>query len=213
MKGKAILVLAVLFCALSVYAEEITIFDSNSVIAEGDIYDTVVVKGEGTVVSMTGGTVTTAIAMDSSIFNISGGVVTEIRSYDQSELTLSGGDISYFYPCGESQSTILGSHSFPATLNDSCVVTLSGDLNNEAALHGNSTFNMTGGSVNFIYSTGTPGKKTINISGGSVGGCRAALNVSADAEFNMQRSGRFRVTGMMTLTLRSTWLRDVHIHT
>jgi hypothetical protein len=38
-----------------VQAEVITIFDSNAIIADGNTYDTVVVKGDGTVVNMTNG--------------------------------------------------------------------------------------------------------------------------------------------------------------
>lgn len=67
-----VLGLTLIFTA-SVRAEVITIFDSNATISGGETYDTVVIKGDGTVVDMTGGDVNNVITMNASTFNVSGG--------------------------------------------------------------------------------------------------------------------------------------------
>ncbi len=81
---------------VDVEAEEITIFDSNTVISAGHVYDTVVIKGDGTVVDMTGGDVNNVITMNSSTFKIYDCNITKpgkVRTHDSSKLVLSGGNV------------------------------------------------------------------------------------------------------------------------
>lgn len=96
MRTKSILVLlAYLVLSVTVYAD-ITVFDSNTTISDGDSYDQVLIKGDYTVVTMTGGTVFQVRTMDSATFNMTGGsavISGGLRSYDTSTLNLSSGSI------------------------------------------------------------------------------------------------------------------------
>lgn len=91
----------------NVYAETVTIFDSNSTVASGDSYDTLVVKGDGTVVNMTGGSITKLITMNDSTFNMSDGSCN-CYSYDTSTVNISGGTISTLKGLSQSKINITG---------------------------------------------------------------------------------------------------------
>lgn len=88
---KVILVIALIlsFTAI-VNSEVITIFDSNATISAGDTYDTVVVRGDGTVVDMDGGSVAKLFAMNNCTVNISGGSISQFSSHDSSTVNIFG---------------------------------------------------------------------------------------------------------------------------
>ena len=85
--------ITVLLCISSTSWATVTIFDSNSIISDGEVYDQVVVKGNGTIVQMTGGTVNALVTMDAAVFNMTEGTVGVIFSHDDSQLNLSGGSV------------------------------------------------------------------------------------------------------------------------
>ena len=89
-----VLLLACMILSGSASAEVITIFDANDVITSSDTYDTVVVKGDGTVVDMTGGTITKLIVMDSARINISDGTISLLFAYDFGYIYASGGSLT-----------------------------------------------------------------------------------------------------------------------
>jgi len=147
-------VVSMLIFAVGAEAETITIFDSNATIVDGNSYDTVVVKGDGTVVDMTGGTVTKLITMNDSTFNMSGGSITSsVYSYDSSVLNLSNGSLSQVYSRGKSRINISGD------------VSVSGvspyDLS-FVSISGNST-------VSFVQFMQNDNASIVNITGGQIG--------------------------------------------
>ena len=75
-------------------AEDITIFDANDVITSADTYDTVVVRGDGTVVDMTGGSITKLIVMNSARVNISDGTIASVLAYDSGTIDAVGGNMT-----------------------------------------------------------------------------------------------------------------------
>ena len=84
LKKSTIIVLSLLLFLTVRTQAEITIFESNSIISDGDTYDTVVVKGDGTVLEMTGGSVNRLITMNRSTCNISGGnIENRLISYPE----------------------------------------------------------------------------------------------------------------------------------
>ena len=83
----------VLILAVSGWSEDIAVFDANSVISSGQDYDTVVVRGAGTVVRIEGGTVQKLIVMETARVEMSGGQVTEGFAYDASILEVAGGEM------------------------------------------------------------------------------------------------------------------------
>jgi len=173
MKGRTFLALTILFCAFSSYAEEITIFDSNSIIAEGDIYDTVVVKDDGTVVTMTGGTVNKLITINASTFDMLGGSVSQIIGYDVSILNLSGGQIESLNAYSHSNIYIIGTVNITGTayFYGSSVGTVSSwnATIRWTYLRGVSTLNLLAGTISgYISIEGISLDCTLNISGGTV---------------------------------------------
>jgi hypothetical protein len=94
------------------YAETITIFDSNATIGPGDSYDTVVVKGDGTVVTMTGGDANTVITMNASTFKMTGGDLNDVGDmligHDSSSIEILGGDVRYIVTCGHCGTIVSG---------------------------------------------------------------------------------------------------------
>lgn len=177
MEKKTVFILTMLWIlTATVHAEVITIFDSNSIItdaSEPNSFDTVIIKGDGTVVDMTGGTVNKLITMNASTFNMSGGTITsETCSHDLSKVNLSGGIVGHVYSSGESTTNISGDASISsgAYLYSSSLVIISSDdvtVGSGVCLTGDSTLNITGGVVIddlFMCHPGT----TIYISGGSI---------------------------------------------
>lgn len=175
MRSESIFVMALLFIAVSLQAEVITIFDANDIIADGDVYDTVVVKGDGTVVNMTGGEVNTLITMNASTFNISGGSLGVgghyTWTYDSSILNLSGGTFYQIRAYGQSKvylsgnATQSGSVINSSLISDSASVTISGNAVSKFEIRGNGKAYITGGSTQLSIREGSP---AINISGGTV---------------------------------------------
>ena len=188
MKVQTILTIAIcLILSATIQAEVITIFDSNSVIASGDTYDTVVIKGDGTVVDMTGGTANKVITMNSSTFNMTGGSIAGtweqiIHSYDNSVLNLSGGDVQQIRSHGESEVNIFGYVSVTGTVYSygASVVSMTSDNVTVSGLGPtkNSTVNIAGGTIPYIEARGD---SNINISGGTIGQIK-----SADAFFSAE---------------------------
>ena len=182
-----VIALICLFVATA-QAEMITIFDSNATIGSGDSYDTVIVKGDGTIVDMTGGDVNNLIVMNAATFNMSGGNIglessKPLKSYDSSMINLSGGQIyslhsfeeSMIYIHGDANIDIYGGED--SEFNDSTVVTVSSD---NATLHGsirfrdNSQFNLSAGSVFWVSAEGC---SRIIVSGGII---EAAIDTGDD---------------------------------
>ena len=175
MKAKSILVLVIALISITnLQAEVITIFDSNAVISTGDAYDTVVVKGDGTVVDMDAGDVNRVIVMNDSTFNFSGGNIgitssKPLRSYDSSVLNLSGGNIHSIISYGENVFNISGIVS----INDDCyfygstIVTMASHNVTTPWLYfkDNSQFNLLAGTVSAIMARNN---STINIYGGNI---------------------------------------------
>ncbi len=157
-------------------AEVITIFDSNAVIAGGNTYDTVVVKGDSTVVDMTGGDVNSVIVMDSSTFNMSGGNIGltiggSLLSYDSAVLNLSAGNIYSIMSYGQSRVNISGNVSIYAASSGfygSTLVTMSSEATAIAGmfeLYDTSGLNLSAGLLGGVYDRGD--NATINITGGN----------------------------------------------
>ncbi|MHC4132476.1 MAG: hypothetical protein ACYSSP_10580 [Planctomycetota bacterium] len=144
--------LLILACPLCLQAEVITIFDSNSIIS-GGAYDTVVIKGDGTVVDMTGGDVNNLITMNASTFNMSGGSIgfeinKGIVCYDSSTLNLSGGNIRKVYAFEESKLTISGDPNIDfSDFGGLSIATIStyGGLIERCSFTGNSIGNISSG--------------------------------------------------------------------
>lgn len=189
-KSKSTVMVTVLILILTarVQAETITIFDSNATISDGNTYDTVVIKGNGTVVDMTGGDANLVIVMNSSTFNMTGGNIgfetnKGISSFDSSVLNLSGGRLRKVNTYGESEINIFGDPNIDiCEFYDSTVATIS---SNEAFIdtchpQGNSTLSLSAGSLLLLSAIQN---STVTISGGevlwSVSVCHnAKLNIS-----------------------------------
>jgi hypothetical protein len=178
-KSTILAVVSMLIFAAGAKAETITIFDSNATIVDGNTYDTVVVKGDGTVVDMTGGSVNKLITMNASTFNMSGGSIAgNVYSYDSSVLNLSSGSIgySYMHSYGESRINISGDISVGSAItpHDSSFVSVSGNStvdNIWFRQRDNAVIvNITGGHVGYLYNnfTETEGGGIVNISGGTI---------------------------------------------
>jgi hypothetical protein len=149
--------LLILACPLCLQAEVITIIDSNSTI--NGTYDTVVVKGDGTVVDMTGGDVNTLITMNASTFNVSGGNIgisnnKGVVCYDSSTLNLSGGDLEQVYAYGESKVHISGNPNIVLIVfTDFSIATISanGGLIESCHFYSDSIGYISSGSFDVMY--------------------------------------------------------------
>jgi hypothetical protein len=179
MKAKSIFVVpAYLVLSVTVYAD-ITIFDSNSIISDGNTYDTVAVKGDSTVVTMTGGMVNKLVTMNRSKFNMSGGNIGhQTSSYDSSVQNLSGGHVQTIKSHNESKVNISGNVSISSdcVFYDSTIVTVSSgnvNINQLLELFDNSTLNLLAGSISDI-SLFPHGSGTLNIVGGEISGSLSA---------------------------------------
>jgi hypothetical protein len=104
MKRALVSLIVFITMIFSTSAETITIFDSNATITDGNDYETVVIKGDNTVVTMTGGSALIVKTMDSSTFNMLDGYIDDgIFAYNSSKINLFGGLIGdYFYCFGTS---------------------------------------------------------------------------------------------------------------
>ncbi len=69
-------------------------FTSDGVVQDGDDYDDVFVRGETTIVDITGGTIGKLWGRNKSIVNISGGRVTHAHRRDQNTTNIRGGTIA-----------------------------------------------------------------------------------------------------------------------
>ena len=92
------------------YEEDvITVYDSNATIADGNTYDTVVVKGDDTVVGLNDANIVLVIVMDKASFSVAGGrVINKVECYDSSLVTLSEGTIWQVKAYGQSRVNISG---------------------------------------------------------------------------------------------------------
>jgi hypothetical protein len=153
----------------SLHAETITIFESDAIISAGDVYETVVVKGDDTAVNMTGGTVDKVFTMDDSAFNMSGGTITDLSAYDTSDPNIVGGNVGGISFYMQSAAKIAGNTTISyMNLFDSSLVDITGSanvVNCEAS--NNSTANILGGVLQNVYGIGNV---RINLSGGVFSG-------------------------------------------
>ncbi|MCK5564433.1 MAG: hypothetical protein KAJ07_04250 [Planctomycetes bacterium] len=186
---KTILVAMIILVSVQTLHAAVTIFESDATISASDTYDTVVVKGDDTVVTMTGGTVNKVITMDDSAFNMSGGDVTLFAAYDTSDPNIIGGNIiqqlglymqssanisgnttiSYLLPYDSSVVNVSGNAAITnCWLRNNCIVNISGGVFQEQILGiGNVRVNLSGGIINAsinIYSEFLP-KPKFNIIG------------------------------------------------
>jgi hypothetical protein len=110
--GKTVQVtMLLLVFVLPVQAETI-VFETNYTLSSEDIYDTVVVKGEGTVVNVAGGVVNTLIVMDSAVCKIIGAeYVGRIICYDLSSVNIFDDDPNndYWASCYQQSSVNISS--------------------------------------------------------------------------------------------------------
>ncbi|MGA2916515.1 MAG: hypothetical protein ABSE89_10865 [Sedimentisphaerales bacterium] len=183
MKIKPILVLAgVVVLQMLVSAEIITIFDSNAVIADSNTYDTVVVKGNGTVVNMTGGTINKLITMDASIFNMTNGSIATIQVHGLSTLNVSGNSTltsGSSYCAGKGHINFFGNALCTAQLKGfhSAAISISEDANLQYLYcYDNCKAIITGGTLSSVIFG--KGNSQVDISGGTVGsiGCISGLS-------------------------------------
>jgi len=177
-----------MFFLLPINARAVTtIFDSNSTISDGNAYDTVVVKGDSTVVEMTGGTVTKLFMMDASTFNLSGGDITdEIYCYDKSKLNISANaSIFHAFVYGKSITDFSGGSVDYILSHECATVNVSGGVATSVInTQHSSVLNITGGS---IPSVPVDGSGTVNISGGTIG----MLHISSTGD----ASGKVNISG------------------
>lgn len=198
---------------------DITIFDSNTTISSGDVYDTVVIKGDDTVVDMTGGDVNMVIAMNSSTFNMSGGNIMGetsygVISYDSSELNFSGGNVQLMCCCNESKVNIYGTVAFTGAcyFYDSTIVTVASvnvNITTELQLYGNSTLNLLAGSVGYIY---VDSSSKLNITGGIVSSmfCKGRINIVDGTITNLQPYGaEIQISGGSINTIGDAGLGEI----
>ena len=73
--------LALLACTAPLFAEDITVFDANSVISAGQTFDTVVVKGPDTVLKIDGATINKLIVTETARVDMSAGSIQEAYTY------------------------------------------------------------------------------------------------------------------------------------
>jgi hypothetical protein len=143
----------------------ITIFDSNAVISDGDTYDTVVVKGGGTVVEMRGGYIRKLYTYDTSVFNMSDGDIDVVRTNDASIFNLSGGFIILFYCYNSSTVNASGGNAYYGMIyRDSSTGNIYGGAY-RIDLHDSSKVNVYGGCH---FRLGCYGSGTLNVYGGSL---------------------------------------------
>lgn len=165
-----VLIVSFLFTA---NAETITIFDSNATIGPGDSYDTVVVKGDGTVVTMTGGDANTVITMNASHFKMTGGNLNDssdkLVSHDSSVIEILGGDVRYLFAYGDCEMIISGN----STINNircydrtNLRVSSQDSVISEITMEGSSNLSFLGGTIQFELHQ--PGTGHIDISGGTI---------------------------------------------
>ena len=168
MKKAVIIILIYLFLSTTLQAGE-TIITSNFVISDGDVYDVVVIRGDDTVVTMTGGDVNTIVALDASTVNMLGGNVGHFDCYDTGIVNLSGGNVTLFWPDGRSTATISGDVSIEDVyVGGRAVVNVSGNavVSGTLCCWGTSTINISDGTIADISIYGEV--PNINLSGGTI---------------------------------------------
>lgn len=188
MKTQFIMALAMMVVlAPNLLAEQIVIIDYNAVITEGDTYETVVIKGDDTVVDMTGGTVDRIITMNGSTLNISGGespsgYPIDVRTHDTSTVNVSGGNV-YFTGAGGS-----------STVNIS-----GGDVGYLESVTGSSHVNILGEvTISFVEAYHSA---VISVSAGTVGdvhahgACRLIITGGTVAQAVMDGPARLDISG------------------
>ena len=127
-----IIVTMLLFGVCPVQAVDIT-FSTSGTIIDGDVYDTVYVENDFTVVDMLGGQVGNVFTSDISTFNMSGGQVTEnIMIGISGTMNVSNGviDVLNFAFQDDSYTLILGGNitaSYMKVYND-CTIDIKGAL-------------------------------------------------------------------------------------
>ncbi len=155
-------------------AQDVTIFDSNATISEGDVYSMVVVKGEGTVLEVTGGQIYKLIAMNGSIVDVSGGSISVLESYDMSVTNAVAGIIASVATYGDSEVVLAGEvgvHEIYCT-GTSKVRVSEAAVVSQISVKANSEVYILGGAVDTLYSG--LGDPYIEISGGNINGIATA---------------------------------------
>ena len=187
MKTKIITILAVAALLLPLSQVQADLFFySDTVIQEGDYYDTVVnvydTPPDHTTVDMTGGFVHYLRPYDSSIINMTGGEILTLEAYNTSTANISGGSI---YGVSAWDYTIV---NFSVTGN---VTTLGARVSG--------TINMMGGTAEYL---GAIDSGTINIYGGliteSLGAWNNAVVNIYGYDFNYDPMGGSRDGGQLT---------------
>ncbi len=167
---RTILIAVIMLVSIQSLHAAIVIFESNATISASDSYDadTIVIKGDDTVVNMTGGTVDRVITMDDSSFNMTGGTVNGLSAYDTSDPNIIGG-IVYINLNMQSSATISGHATVDVNCHDSSIASISGNtIVNGCRLQNNSALNISGGT--FQQGFFGIGNVRINVSGGVING-------------------------------------------
>ena len=167
---KAVLVMAlILGFTATVKSEVITIFDSDTTISAGDTYDTVVVRGDGTVVDMNGGSITKLFVMNNCTINMSGGNTSQISSHDSSTVNIFGDAyIGNSSISGKSKANFYGnSEAVSVSCYSYAEITIAEDANIPGSLYvyDNCKVFISGGSVKYIIFRN--GNTEVFISGGN----------------------------------------------
>ena len=171
-KEISIILMMLLFGVCSVQAMDIT-FSTSGTIGVGDIYDTVYVENDGTVVDMSGGQVGHLWLGDESIFNMFGGNITSgIDAHGSSYFDITNGVIDVdstvvLYGIGGSFSGGSVTANGLKTGAFSTVQITEGILSFDTFdIHGDIT--ISGGSLNIGGIFYTPFENTVDIFGGQV---------------------------------------------
>ena len=148
----------------------VTVFDSSATISSGDVYDEVLIKGDDTVVTMTGGTVNVVATTDSSQFilqNADIGTYPLLKAYHNSSMTIYA-NTSSIYSYGDSQILITGTSDVSEIYqynNSEVRMTSNKAIVGYGALYHNSFLNVISGT---IYTINAGHECHVEINGGIV---------------------------------------------
>ena len=152
MKTKIItILLAVMFLPVSQVQADL-FFYSDTVIQEGDYYDTVVnvydTPPDHTTVDMTGGFVHYLRSYDSSIINMNGGEILTLETFNTSTANISGGDVRSVFTWDNATTNLYdGGSVFSLGAGVSGTINMMGGTTEYLHAGGSCTFNLYGGIV------------------------------------------------------------------
>lgn len=185
--------LLILMCVSSTSWATVIIFDYDKLISFGEVYDEVVIKGEGTTVQLVGGSINTLVTMDSAVFNMTSGAVGTIYSHDESHLYLTRGTVGNLYGYGNSIMELYGTVDYQnVTLKQYSVIEVSETSTQTSGgieLWDNSTANISEGNILDIIAWQS---SICNLRGGSIAG-----NVQATHQATLILSGG-TITGVLS---------------